>query len=361
MLSILMVDLFRRRGVHAALLIGIAPFLAFATNAVRCVGLVLNPKSNIATIHTLQGIAMLLASVLVLYAIDGLLQRLGTPGSEGPRKLRRSSEPRRISRSRVAVAGAGLALLVLLSLAVSPWRIANPASPLATDLIPQRVGAWRSADLQTDRLFLGMTGITGVVDRRYSRGMETVDVFAAAGTPRLRLRSFYSPKTAVPGSGWIVEEQSRTVVAGRDADVLVVRRGAERRLVYHWYQGTRGFGEEVVRDVLALDQTPWARHWRGSVVRLSTPLDALSPRAVSQKRLEGMVDLLDTALKALSQEPGEKEGPKERVFSFSPRVENRFHSVSAVDVRILLWIRAVEPRRVGGMLFAHRSGASHLV
>ena len=82
MLTVLLIDLFERRGWHAALLIGLAPLVAFVTNGFRVVSLVLNPHSSIHSIHNLQGIAMLLVGLTAMYGIDGLLARL--LGSEEP-------------------------------------------------------------------------------------------------------------------------------------------------------------------------------------------------------------------------------------------------------------------------------------
>ena len=306
MLCVLMIDLFRRSGLHAALLLLFTPLLAFATNALRSVGLVLNPASSVATIHSLQGIGMLLASVLVLYGFDGLLERLGVPSGRRSTPARPSVLPPALPRARLACAFAFLAALGVLSSAVAPWRVGSPAVPLPSDTIPRQLEGWRSADLQTDRLFLGMAALTGLVDRRYTREGASVDVFVGAGSPRQRLRSFYSPKSALPGSGWIVEEQARRERSGVEVDELVVRKGAERRLVHHWYLGTSGLLEEIAHDSLALDASPLARKVRGVVVRLSTPIDGGAPREEAEARLGAMAELLREPLSRLMQPQGER-------------------------------------------------------
>jgi EpsI family protein len=298
-----MIDLFRRSGWHAALLLVFTPLLAFGTNALRSVGLVLNPASNIASIHSLQGIGMLLASVLVLYGFDGLLERLGVPGAK-PLRVSRERVPRPPARARLACAFAFVALLGVVSAVVTPWRVASPEVPLAVDAIPRRLDGWRSVDLETDRLFLGMAAFTGPIDRRYAKDGAWVDVFVASGSPRMRLRSFYSPKTAIPGSGWIVEERRQIEASGIAMDELVLRKSAERRLVYHWYQGTAGLGAETLRELLALDASPYARAWRGVVVRLSTPIDPAAARENATSTLRAMVELLRQPLAQMAGPEG---------------------------------------------------------
>ena len=75
LLAILMVDLFRRRGAHAVLLVAAAPPCAFAINGFRVVTIMLNPHSETIAIHTLQGIVVLQVGLLVLYFFDMGLRR----------------------------------------------------------------------------------------------------------------------------------------------------------------------------------------------------------------------------------------------------------------------------------------------
>jgi len=82
MLALLMADLFRRRGLHAALLLAAAPPIAFGINGLRAAALVVNPHAHIAGVHDVQGVAMLLAGVSMLYLWDGALARLLIDGEQ---------------------------------------------------------------------------------------------------------------------------------------------------------------------------------------------------------------------------------------------------------------------------------------
>jgi exosortase len=75
LIAILLVDLFRRTGLHALLILLAAPGVAFGLNGLRAVTLVLNPHSEIVAIHNLQGILILLAGLITLYLLDGFLAR----------------------------------------------------------------------------------------------------------------------------------------------------------------------------------------------------------------------------------------------------------------------------------------------
>ena len=76
MLTILMIDLFERSGRHAAILFVLAPAVAFLSNGLRVVTLVLNPHSSIHSIHNLQGIVMLLVGLTGIYVLDLALERV---------------------------------------------------------------------------------------------------------------------------------------------------------------------------------------------------------------------------------------------------------------------------------------------
>jgi EpsI family protein len=307
MLAVLMIDLFRRSGPHALLLLVATPFLAFATNALRSLTLVLNPASNVASVHSLQGIAMLLLSVLVLYGFDGLLERLGVPNGR-PARAARMPAPPRLPRARLACVYGFLTLLAVLSVGLAPWPVPSPRVPLPVEGIPRQFDGWRSVDLRTDRLFLGMAALTGLVERRYTRDDESVDVFVASSSPRMRLRSFYSPKTALPGSGWTIEAHASREWQGTALEELVVRRAAERRLVHHWYLGTGGLFEETLRELLALDASPFARDARGVVVRLSAPIGPGGSVEDARARLERMALALQEPLGGLFEPPGDESG-----------------------------------------------------
>jgi EpsI family protein len=286
MLAFLMVDLFRRRGFHAVLLIGLAPVVAFGVNGFRALTLILNPHSEIHEIHTLQGIGMLLLGLLILYGIDGALERLL------PRR-RRSKAPRQApptpprgapAPSGPLVATAVLAGLVVLSATLPRWEAPVRGSlPFPDSQIPKEFDAWTSTALKTDLSFLGIVRFRARIDRRYERNGESVSLFVGVGSKDLRYGSPLSPKSAYPGSGWW-REQARQISlqpGDRPARVSVLRygTGGRRKLVIDWTEGTRGLADETFRFATAIDSSAWGRPREGVAVRLSTSLRNATPSA----------------------------------------------------------------------------------
>jgi exosortase len=281
MLTVLMVDLFRRRGLHAVLLLAAAPPVAFIMNGFRALTLIFNPHSDIASVHNLQGIVMLLAGVLLLYALDGGLDRMLT--SRAPKPASRAAGG--VPRFAPALTFGVLAALVALSF-LPAWALDRPPKPHLVDLLPRQLDGYDSRDLETDRIFLGQAGFSQLLHREYQREGWKIDVFVARAGLRLRGRSFHSPKTAVPGSGWIVEGSEVREIQGRSVLIRVVRRGTRRLMIYHWREGSSGWLEETLRTVLALDASPWAREGSPVVVRLMAPVAARpSSRRATESRL----------------------------------------------------------------------------
>jgi exosortase len=282
LLAVLMVDLFGRRGAHALILIGAAPFVAFFINGFRALGLILNPHSGVAAVHNLQGIVMLLGGVLLLYGLDGLLGRVvphRPPPSAPPLPAHSAVAP--LIRRLLGVT-ALLCLLIGLSLAVTPWHLEPLDQRLPAEAIARDLDGWRASDLKTDwELFVG----SAALGRRH--------------------RSLFSPKTGLPGSGWIVEERSRERVDGRILEEKVVRKGTRRLLVQHWYEGTRGLAVETARALFGLDASPLRRDVLPVVVRVATPAGREpTSREAARTRLARFAGLLDPSLNELSTPRG---------------------------------------------------------
>jgi exosortase len=308
LLAVLMVDLFGRRGAHALILIGAAPFVAFFINGFRALGLILNPHSGVAAVHNLQGIVMLLGGVLLLYGLDGLLGRVvphRPPPSAPPLPAHSAVAP--LIRRLLGVT-ALLCLLIGLSLAVTPWHLEPLDQRLPAEAIARDLDGWRASDLKTDWLFLGKTGFRQSIHRRYARGAEQVEVFVGSEALERRHRSLFSPKIGVPGSGWIVEERSRERIDGRIVEVKVVRKGTRRMLVHHWYAGARGLAYESLRALLGLDRSPLRREMIPVAVRLGTPVGREpTSRNAASARLTRFTGLLAPSLGELVTPRGSGE------------------------------------------------------
>jgi hypothetical protein len=233
-------------------------------------GIVLNPYSKVAAIHTLQGLVMIVVAVMMLAALDLLLTRLLAADPPGTRV--RSMRPLQPARAAVLSALAGA--LAIATLVIAPWP---PPTGTETPLsaFPLEVTGFRGDTRKLDREFYGTTTFSEWVHRHYTRD-DGAWVDLLLGSDR-RLDPFVSPfssKVAIPAPGTFAESRSRIELpGGRPAERLVLHSRRGREVVYTWTLDTEHPSREVARALLSLDRGPWRRPGRALVVRLTTPAD----------------------------------------------------------------------------------------
>jgi EpsI family protein len=291
---------FPTRRLHSVLLLLSAPLIGYLANTLRILTLVPNPNSDLAANHSLQGVGVFLVGLLIFSRIDKFLLRIEK------RRRARLGEPEKTSPSPAVWDRRGqaiaLALMLAALLGASVWGPRwNPPDTLRRLSIdpPRRIGDWKLAgELEPDRLFLGSVGFRGRWYGEYQRDGETVSVFVGFNDRLNRRRSLLSPKNALPGAGWEVEERTPVQLApnGRAAESVAARSLSNRTLNLHWYAGTDSLAREILRACLAADQSQLRRPGAAWVVRLTTDF-ARTPggKQEAEARLRGFAELLTSS------------------------------------------------------------------
>jgi exosortase len=362
MVAILMADLFGRRWPHALLLVAAAPPIAFLWNGGRAVTLILNPYSQLATVHNTQGVAMLLGGVVLLFLLDGLIERVARavrrrwPTGATPSARRASVPPaqtRQGSRPRLLGVAALLGSLALAAAILPRFEVLPPEGiQLSSGL-----GNLVSRPLPTDSVFLGSAGFRDVATLRFERAGQNIDVFIGVGWRQGRARSALSPKTAAPGSGWILESESLRVLEpdGRAVSELVFRSGSQTVLAYHWYEGAAGLANETMRTFLALDASPLRRPRDILAVRAGTRIDG--PLSSGLEPARAHLDALYAELRgAIDQLPGRAEAIGGNPFPDIPVWVKFFHPPRSVSGEDPQPNRALRPGADLGMRLATSRG-----
>jgi len=266
MISVVLVDLFGRRGWHALALVALAPFLAFGLNGLRVLALILNPRSDVVAIHNVQGMVILLVGLLILYGLDGFLQRYEKVPL--PAEPETEAHPASSPRYRHALSLGFLVALSALSLFLDPWGVPE-TTPLTPASLSIELESWEPLASETDSAFLGTIGYRTRIEHRFASEDAVASLFVLLGDRSDLLRSPVSPKTVPPGSGWIVESEGPLERPGSHAARWrLMRSGPRRVVVHHWYEATEGVAEESLRALLALDRSPWRNPSDVIVVRL---------------------------------------------------------------------------------------------
>lgn len=280
MLTVLLIDLFERRGWHAAILVALTPLVAFLTNGLRVVTLVLNPHSSIHSIHNLQGIAMLLVGLTGIYLLDGLLERLlgsREPSAEDGDYGLAAAEVAPFAKQalRLALLVALLASFVVVDRALPRWPDRRGIAELPDALLARVFGAEASAKVQPDFQFTGSVRYLSHSRRRVDIDGAPVDVHLGVGDEQERRFTLLSPRLAWPDSGYATVEQGdvELVPGGPKVRRMLLRRGARSLLSYSWFERRGSFWEEWWRQAAALDRSPLVRPDHILAIRISTPVE----------------------------------------------------------------------------------------
>lgn len=158
--------------------------------------------------------------------------------------------------------------------------------PLAT--LPTRLGGFGSEDRVLDAAELAANGASSYLLRLFSdpaTGRE-FSVYVGYYDHQRNGKTIHSPKNCLPGSGWEPLSASVRQVAVPGGSVAINRyvlaQGAERALVYYWYQG-RGrvaASEYQVKWELLRDAALKART-EEAMVRIVVPLRAADDDAAA--------------------------------------------------------------------------------
>jgi EpsI family protein len=123
-----------------------------------------------------------------------------------------------------------------------------------------------------------------------------VDLYVAWYASQRSGASIHSPRTCLPGGGWMIDELSLVDIQGAGPDdALIVNRalisfGEQRMLVYYWFdQRGRIVTNEylakwyIFRDSLMLNRTD------GALVRVMTPVSDLTQIEAADQRLQDFI------------------------------------------------------------------------
>lgn len=265
--AVLMRERIAHRGPLSWLLVALAPGVALGLNLLRITSIILYPAANHLH-HVAQWALLLLLGGGVLALVARALDRRRSVPERLPREAPRSLP----APGRAALAG--VAGLALLSLVPPPPRVTTPL-PLDLVRFPRERAGWVSRDVAIDPLFLGYVQFRQILSREYQREDDLVDLFVGEALPRSRGSGPFSPKTILPGFGWVpvpVAPAPPLDLPLPPTQTALVARDEERWWVAQWRFGDPGVLIESLRQLLALDRSPFGEKRLRRVVRIAAPV-----------------------------------------------------------------------------------------
>jgi EpsI family protein len=281
---------------------------------VRILTMMLNPYSEIVSVHAIQGVVVLLGGLGLIYALDlGLERWRAWPAMPIPEPPPRSGSSwlAPVARPRFILATSALAALCAASFGMPRWDSSALGEVAIQGLLGHEVeGLRRELRLEGDGAFFGKAGVSQAFHRRYRRDGDFVEVFVGHWNGARPDVSPFSPKMAYPGSGWAIEDEAETWLEPGPLRVETrqVRRWTSRRLVYHWNVGRGSLAAESLRSLLVLDRLPGWQRPGAFVVRLATNLDLEGAgRAAAEGRLRAFARAVREGLRPLAKAPSDPE------------------------------------------------------
>jgi len=270
MTSFVFIEMLERRGLRAWILALSAPVIGLLINEIRVLSIVLNPAASISSVHTLQGLIMIVVGVLLMAGLDGLLGRFFS--DEAPGRDSIGANPDHPSPKKEWAALVALGLLFLgVSVALPSWEAPNLAEPRLARLSSAHDGWVVSERLPIDYQFYGSTKFTQTMRREYENDDERVMIFMGMDDRLGGSNRALSPKTIVPASGW---ELAKSGTGGLpDGNWHLARSLEGTRLIYHQNYNMDSAATELARSLLGLGRGPFRRPGRSTVLRVSTVVE----------------------------------------------------------------------------------------
>jgi exosortase D (VPLPA-CTERM-specific) len=266
-------------------------------------------------LHAFEGWVVFMVCFMLLIAEGWVLLRL-TGDRRSIRELLTfevSGRPTAVRDVRARPLGSPAVVVVaILAASVFPAR-ALPhraeARPTRADFseFPLQIGAWQGRRQQLEAVYLDTLKLDDYVLADFVRtdaareadgavgagSLAPVNLYVAYYASQRTGQSAHSPRSCLPGGGWRVldfdqHEVARVRINGAPLRVnrAVVQQGANRELVYYWFQER---GRDITNEYLVkwyiFEDALLRNRTDGALVRLVTPLQLNEPLAAADARL----------------------------------------------------------------------------
>lgn len=193
-----------------------------------------------------------------------------------------------------AFAGLVVGLMALTAFAL-PARTENAPVRAGFVEFPLVLGPWHGVQGRIEQMYLDVLKVDDYFIADFADGTgQSVNLYMAYYDSQRKGQSAHSPKTCIPGGGWLIGDFSEiaidTGLAERprlEVNRTVIRKGDSQQLVYYWFQqrGRVITNEYVAKwylfwDALVMNRTD------GALVRLVAPITSQGDVATADAKLQ---------------------------------------------------------------------------
>ena len=264
-------------------------------------------------LHDFEGWVVFMLSTIALLGVAALLVRIGPSKStlrdalsfeiKAPAAPKTKNEPRRRTIPQAFIAAAVIGSAASLSaFALPPRAVEATPSHTALTAFPNEVGEWRGRRSAVEQVYLDALKLDDYVLSDYRAGGPPVNLWVAFYESQRQGHSVHSPRSCLPGGGWIIRSfDKRTLnAAGKQVPVnrVAIELGNQKQIVYYWFQqrGRAVTNEYIVKWYIFWDAL--TRHRTdGAMLRLTAPVLAGQTEADADRTLEDFARAMVPALR----------------------------------------------------------------
>jgi EpsI family protein len=146
-------------------------------------------------------------------------------------------------------------------------------------VFPTTLDGWRGREDRLEQIYLDKLKLDDYIISDYvSADGDRVNLYVAYYESQQPGEAAHSPRSCLPGGGWVVKELSQKIVEGvyfngkpLSVNRVVIRKGDYTQVVYYWFQqrGRDITNEYLVKWYLLVDVLTKSRT-DGALVRLTT-------------------------------------------------------------------------------------------
>ena len=240
-------------------------------------------------LHAFEGWAVFMACIGIIVIEMWILAHIGRTrqplravfGLEFPAPTPHGAAVHRRTVPAPLIATASLLALVAVLHGVLPQQVEHAPQRTVFAEFPMKLGGWHGTPQQLQRVYVNALKFTDYIMADYTDARHnTVNFYVAYYATQHAGDSAHSPRTCIPGGGWLIKSLSRLyikgVTIGRQplrVNRVLIEMGGNKQLVYYWFQeqGRLLTNEYLVKWFLFWDALTRNRT-DGALVRLVTAI-----------------------------------------------------------------------------------------
>ena len=213
--------------------------------------------------------------------------------------------PRQLPKSFIVAMGL-LAVVAVLSIAL-PNRVEVAPQRDAFSSFPLQIGEWQGQGGHLDQIYIDTLKFTDYIITDYTnRNHQAVNFYVAYYASQRKGVSAHSPRSCIPGDGWVMSALTQPEIAGASVNGhplrvnrVLIQKGDDKELVYYWFQqrGRVITNEYMVKvwlfwDALTRNRTD------GAMIRLTTSVNGGQSMQAADERLANFARAFTPQLQA---------------------------------------------------------------